>query len=197
MMPVAEAAPAVGTAEADLLRRLDAVYASFDSAVAEAVGRSPALACPAGCAACCRTIGVQATPVEALRVARAVAALDAAAQSALLDRARSAARLLNGGALGGAAACPCLEAGRCLVYEDRPLVCRAWGQAAEVDGRYVGCAVLGPAVERERPRLANFTRARVAVRSINRRAEILDSAGAPLPPRAPLTVLLDRLFPAA
>lgn len=134
-----------------------------------------------------------ARPVEARRVAKAVTGLSVAARAEVRRRIAEAARRLSGAA-GDApkGACPLLDDARCLVYADRPLICRAYGFAADRDGAYFGCEVLEPAVRAAGDfRLPNLDAAREGLPG----DEVLDSAGRALTEIGPLAEMLDRLLP--
>lgn len=122
------------------------------------------LRCPSDCARCCeRSAGIAITSLEAERLARGVDALD----GPLRERIRrsvsdTAARLLDPAKTGPghlSGPCPLLENGRCAVYEDRPLPCRAYGFSVEAPSTYFGCEILAPVVESAGPdlRLPSFT----------------------------------------
>lgn len=72
--------------------------------------------CREGCDGCCRHISLFA--VEAVALAGALSALPARQGARIRKMARTAS---------GAAACPLLENGRCLLYEARPIICRTHG----------------------------------------------------------------------
>ena len=72
--------------------------------------------CREGCDGCCRHISLFA--VEAVALAGALSALPAEQGARIRNMASTAS---------GAAACPLLENGRCLLYEARPIICRTHG----------------------------------------------------------------------
>ena len=72
--------------------------------------------CRVGCDGCCRHISLFA--VEAVALAGALSALPAGQSARIRNMARTAS---------GAAVCPLLENGRCLLYEARPIICRTHG----------------------------------------------------------------------
>lgn len=90
--------------------------------------RPAAVTCHAGCAACC-AVDLSLFPVEAAALREAVRALPAAARQAAAERARAGAH------------CALLDPGtrRCLVYADRPLICRTHGLAVRFEGRTSWC----------------------------------------------------------
>lgn len=75
------------------------------------------MACREGCSACCR-VHLTLFPLEADRVARAVAALPAPMRRLLAERASLPEAHPS---------CPLLVEDRCAIYEDRPLICRTHG----------------------------------------------------------------------
>ncbi len=141
------------------------------------------LRCPSDCARCCeRSAGIAITEVEAERLARAVERLEPALRVRIRRRiSETASRLLDPsksvpGHLSGP--CPLLEGGRCAVYEDRPLPCRAYGFSFEREGEYFGCEILAPEVEAawKTLRLPDLAAARENLpgREIGPLAEMLD-----------------------
>lgn len=83
------------------------------------------IVCRAGCSACCRHLAL--FPVEAANLARAVESLPAEIRALLSERSLWPE---NG-------SCPLLLDDCCLVYHDRPIICRTHGLPllAEVEGR--------------------------------------------------------------
>ena len=75
-----------------------------------------AIACRKGCDGCCRYFSVFL--VEAYAIAEAVANLEPDRAALVRDRARSA---LDGDS------CPLLDAGSCMLYNQRPIICRTHG----------------------------------------------------------------------
>ncbi len=105
-----------------------ALRAKVDAfAVSTAERRAADLACRAGCETCCHTwLTVSAVEAEALR--EAIARLPAERRGRLAERGRRELAREAGGEAG--ARCAMLdEAGQCVVYESRPLVCRTQGHA--------------------------------------------------------------------
>jgi len=114
--------------------RVLAEFRTVDRAIDGFVAAS-GLACPPGCGACCNSPEVEATTVELLPMAEALAA-DGRADEALaaLDDALARGRLET--ALGAPAPSRCVmfrpdpvdpARGRCGAYTVRPLVCRLFG----------------------------------------------------------------------
>ena len=106
---------------ATLHDRIDAFF------VAACQGRPGAFACGPGCADCCR-VDLSVFGVEADRVRAAFARLPLAVRAAAARRAREGRH------------CAMLDDDlRCVVYDDRPLICRSHGLAVLVDGRVDAC----------------------------------------------------------
>lgn len=114
---------------ADVWARLDALRAKADEFFGRvAAARPEAITCRRGCAGCCRVdLTVFAVEADALRAA--VAALPEAARRGASLRARAGQH------------CALLdpEDGRCLVYAERPLICRTHGLAVRFEGRTSWC----------------------------------------------------------
>lgn len=119
------------------------------------------------------------TPAEAVLVRDAFLALDPALQAKIRARLNDPS----------AAACPFLEAGRCSVYESRPLVCRAYGFSAEPGNVYFGCEVLFPLLKNASDfRMPSFDEAKLTVPN----EKVLDSTGRALPELGVLAEMLAR-----
>jgi hypothetical protein len=103
-----------------LRRRVDD---HFDAALSRAAG---AMRCRIGCDQCCR-VRLSVFAIEGDRIAHALAALD----PALREHVRAQA--------GDASHCALLVDGRCVVYEQRPLICRSHGVPARADGETSCC----------------------------------------------------------
>lgn len=112
----------------DPLDALVALGDKVDAFVARVEARHrDELRCAPGCDGCCR-VRLTVTGVEATRLARHVAALPAAARAAL---AATVARPVDPADV----RCAALDdAGRCAVYEARPLVCRSHGVPIRLRG---------------------------------------------------------------
>jgi len=148
--------------------RYRALLESLDAWTADARVRHPGvIPCRTGCTACCHgPFDISAADVLLLR--ESVAELPVDVRDALLDRAAQAAARQLGHAPGWTAPydisalgedqfdtlcealqaepCPCLADGACVVYEDRPSVCRIMGLGlAADDGRTLanGCPIQG------------------------------------------------------
>jgi Fe-S-cluster containining protein len=88
--------------------------------------RAAELACTRGCAACCH-VQLSLAPVEAERLRGALSRLGRAARERVRARA---VRLRGMGAAAEREPCAMLEGdGSCVIYADRPLVCRTQGHA--------------------------------------------------------------------
>lgn len=164
-----------------------------------------AFGCPGGCARCCEQApAVPVTPLEALVVAEAVRRLDEPLRSRVRGRlAETAAQSAGLTAppvsvpgemslsLGLNGPCPLLEEGRCAVYTARPLVCRAFGFAAEERNIYFGCELLAAVVRSEREMRLPSLRAALGARP---EAMVLDNEGRALPPQGVLAEMVVRLL---
>jgi Fe-S-cluster containining protein len=95
--------------------------------------------CRRGCSMCCSQM-FAILPLEAARIAEAVASLPAAARERLRARARASLEAARRMGLRGPGAqdpvrprtgvrlpCPALEGDACAIYAARPLICRKWG----------------------------------------------------------------------
>ncbi len=100
-----------------LLENYQALVGNVDSLCREIILASgDAIACRKGCDGCCRHFSVFL--VEAYAIADAVANLEPERSALVHDRARKA--------LGGET-CPLLEEKGCLLYNQRPIICRTHG----------------------------------------------------------------------
>ncbi len=93
-----------------LLARVDALSRKIEEEF------RPEIACRRGCDACCRHLNL--FWVEAVALALALEQLPEEAAEAIRERARRS---------GADAPCPLLEEGACLLYADRPIICRTHG----------------------------------------------------------------------
>ncbi|MEW6439344.1 MAG: YkgJ family cysteine cluster protein [bacterium] len=110
----------------------------------------PACACPGGCSVCCRA-GLSLFPVEAFYLRRAFRQLPAGLRELATEGLPD----------GDGDACPLLLDGRCLLYEQRPMLCRTHGHpfilrpdgGPEPGSRVLhpGCEVLGQVAGNEPP----------------------------------------------
>jgi len=113
----------------DVLAQLASLYVRMDRAYAEcadAIG----LDCEGCPDSCCQTHFHHRTIVERLYLWRGLDALPSEVRSTLFDRARRYRTDVGQGQAGEDVAprdCPLLEAGRCLLYEFRPMICRLHG----------------------------------------------------------------------
>jgi hypothetical protein len=108
---------------------LETLRQQVDSAFARALAAQPrAFACRAGCRRCCHA-DLTLFGVEADRVAAALARLPTVTRQAAARRAER----------GEHCALLSPRSGRCLVYEERPIVCRAFGLATLFEGVVTWC----------------------------------------------------------
>jgi hypothetical protein len=123
-------------APAQLREHLVTLRTRVDAHFAAALERSPAaMACRAGCDACCRVrFGVFEIEAEPIRAALARIGREDPARRERIRRQVDTAH------------CALLVDGRCSVYAERPLICRSQGLPLAVDGRLDWCPL-------------NFTRA--------------------------------------
>jgi len=121
----AKALAAISRIGAELASAYEAQFARQREADAELRSRMAAVECRRGCAFCCH-VNVTVTPLEAVRLAVALAEGRVPRR---LEAIFSAAELMEGRDAEGRqalrAACPLLVDGACSVYEIRPLACRA------------------------------------------------------------------------
>jgi uncharacterized protein len=102
---------------------LDPLYGKVDAFFAAAVeAQAHAFRCDLGCDTCCRQ-DLSVLPVEAARVRSGFERLPQAAREAVQGRARASEICVFRDPMTGA----------CVVYEDRPLICRSHGLAVLVD----------------------------------------------------------------
>jgi len=109
--------------------RLTALYARVDDFFRAAVAASPsAIACRAGCDACC---GYDLTlfGIEIASLRAAFGGLPEGVRDAVVQRAR----------LGSTCVFRDPTSGLCDVYDQRPLICRTHGLALLVEGRVDAC----------------------------------------------------------
>ena len=113
---------AAAVALVTLRRRVDEHFAA-------AMARSPeAMQCRAGCDGCCR-VRISVFAIEAERIAAKLRTLDPDLRERVRAEADDASR------------CALLVDGRCVVYEERPLICRSHGVPARIGGRTQCCAL--------------------------------------------------------
>lgn len=131
----AQQALAAAPADATAVRRAELVHEAMSGLLAQ-TSSAGQLACAAGCAHCCHfPVGV--TFGEAHLLATAIAA-DAALRATFVRAAAAAAQRSWHELVGQP--CPLLHAGRCGLYPERPLPCRAM---ASRDADACGAALHG------------------------------------------------------
>jgi Fe-S-cluster containining protein len=119
---VSEAREAAAAALVTLRRRVDDHFAA-------ALTRSPdAMQCKAGCDGCCR-VRISVFAIEAERIAARLRTIDPELRERVRAEADDTSR------------CALLVDGKCVVYEERPLICRSHGVPARIDGRTQCCAL--------------------------------------------------------
>lgn len=127
----------------------------------DAVAQSqPWLPCKRGCDWCCRNPFYGISDAEGERLREAVKKLDKHARRRVSERARDQLRYLwrkhgygkdwprlLSGEQTMDALCPLLENNECLVYADRPIICRCYGmsETPSIEARY-GCHLTTQAV---------------------------------------------------
>lgn len=120
-----EAVAAIGAIGTELAAGYEAQFARQRAADADLRQRMAAVECRKGCAFCCH-VNVTVTPLEAARIAAALAdGRVPPRQPAILAAADLMAGRDAQGRQALRAACPLLVDGACAVYEIRPLACRA------------------------------------------------------------------------
>lgn len=130
---------------------LEKVRVVVDGLAAQVYQRCPWLPCRQGCDGCCQATLWGISDAEGRALARAVARLEPDARQRVQERAQSQLeglyrrhgrtadwRQMLAGEGSRDAACPLLEEGGCLVYAERPLVCRTYGvsEANSLGKRY-------------------------------------------------------------
>lgn len=134
----------------EIMAELDELRARADASFARVATEFPqAVACQPGCDDCCHAL-FDLSPVESLSLALAFTELPRASRreaqrraekaAAAFDQAMAAAFAQQGEArlkaLSAArVACPLLDAGRCLLYQSRPLTCRLYGVPQNIEGQ--------------------------------------------------------------
>ncbi|MEK8023511.1 MAG: YkgJ family cysteine cluster protein [Candidatus Hydrogenedentota bacterium] len=209
------------TKDDESLAKLSVVYDAWTEAETRDRASWPAeFRCPNPCSKCCeRSAALPVTAIEAREAARGVAALDPGLRDRIRQRiAALSARISTGepaevatdliGAVHAAVGrldakpqdvepvnlmgpCPLLENGRCSIYESRPLVCRAYGFAADGEGVYFGCEVLEPVLRTSGT--MNLPSLKAAMDLVPG-TTVRDRAGRALPDAGMLAELLDRLL---
>lgn len=100
-----------------LLSNYHALICKVDSLCSEIVlAGGDSIACRQGCDGCCRHFSV--SWVEAYNIAVAVAGLEKTCAKMIRDRAGNFMERED---------CPLLEGGSCLLYDQRPIICRTHG----------------------------------------------------------------------
>lgn len=148
----------------DLFADLDELRARADAAFGQVAQAHPAeVTCAPGCDDCCHAV-FDLTPMEALAIGRAFAALPREARRAARRRGDKAAKAFDQLVARAAKsddrlaeysrariACPLLEGGRCLLYAHRPITCRLYGVPVAIGGASRTCGRSGFAQGRTYP----------------------------------------------
>jgi Fe-S-cluster containining protein len=100
------------------------VFGRAQQTIDDVSANAPKLGCRDGCAYCCHR-PVEATIPEAILVAAHLADTADPRRAKVLDAARTLAGLSDAERSRAGRACPMLVDGKCSVYDDRPLMCRA------------------------------------------------------------------------
>ena len=134
----------------ELMSELQHLRDRADAAFLEVARRFPReVACVPGCDDCCHAL-FDLSAIEALAIAlaflelprqqrrearrragKAAAAFDQVMREAFQHQGEERLRLLSRARV----ACPLLEKGRCLLYQQRPLTCRLYGIPAAIEGQ--------------------------------------------------------------
>jgi Fe-S-cluster containining protein len=129
------------------MTRLEQIQDEVRLRVEEIASTHGSWPCRKGCDECCRRLAAppQVTQEEWLRIDDAMAELPAATADAVKQRIRDSAGMSR------PVVCPLLDAdrGTCLVYEARPVACRAYGFYVE-QREVLGCSLI-EAVSRQAP----------------------------------------------
>ncbi len=168
----------------EVLHELNSLRARADASFAQVARQFPeGVACRPGCDDCCHAL-FDLSLMEALSLALAFGELPRVERRQALRRAEKAAPLFDQvmaqafsqqgearlAALSRARiACPLLEAGRCLLYRDRPLTCRLYGVPVQVEGQARTCHKAHFAPGRTYPTV-DLTRVQLELERISRLA---------------------------
>lgn len=110
------------------LQRLKTLYAEIDSALDDFGTMHPHLACPQSCHRCCTEAAPLVSELEFVFLRAAFEQLEASLRQQVLRRAQDARAQLEASA-DDRLTCPLLHQGRCLVYAQRPYLCRSFGHS--------------------------------------------------------------------
>jgi Fe-S-cluster containining protein len=194
--------------KSEVLAAVRDLFALWDAAQARDRATWPSVfSCPAKCSKCCeRSPAIPVSPGEALVLAEAVRALPEPLQARVRERVHELASRVEtdrvnaptatydpDGPLrpGLEGACPLLEDNLCTVYESRPILCRAYGYAAETGGVYFGCEILVETLKTvDAVHLPDYEAALRAVPFL----KVFDTQGRVLPDHGMLSELVDRLL---
>ena len=137
-----------------ILKELKKVQDLADQVFARVASEHPeAVACKQGCDDCCHAM-FDISPVEALGLAAAFVSLPRSYRRELLRRGEKAAKIFDEASVWAMGLpedernqhfsntrvpCPLLDAGKCALYEARPITCRLYGIPVEAGGRARTC----------------------------------------------------------
>lgn len=110
------------------LQGLANLYAQMEGSVAAYTKEYPHMSCPASCYQCCTEAAPLVSEAEFVYLQLALKQLKASLQEQVFERALTSRRQLEAGD-GDRFVCPLLHQGRCLLYVQRPYLCRSFGQS--------------------------------------------------------------------
>lgn len=125
--------------------------------------------CPESCAKCCERSGDLTITLGEAREIAAVIEVTPARREQIANHVPKRDT-----------SCCLLENGRCIAYEARPLICRAYGFSADDGNVYFGCEILAPKLEGKIVAMPSYSAARESMGDDE---------------RGYLSELLDRLLP--
>lgn len=137
-----------------ILTELKKVQDLSDQAFGRVAAEHPeAVVCKQGCDDCCHAM-FDISPVEALAIARAFLNLPRAYRREIIRRGEKAAKIFDEASVWAMGLpedernkhfsktrvpCPLLDAGKCALYDVRPVTCRLYGIPVEAGGRARTC----------------------------------------------------------
>lgn len=122
--------------------QLTIAYVTADAMCGLVTQAHPWLPCHAGCDGCCKSFAI--SDDEGRQLKRAFGVLGRDIRTAATRRARAAVREQR---IGQRPICPLLNDHQCMVYGDRPIICRLYGRGElKIDDSRFGCAEVEKAV---------------------------------------------------